>query len=640
MKYGFKVVMKTIRFFKSIFFVLAFFCTIAFAAELKVQDLDYTDHVETFYNPDRGFYTPQVVHFKTTGASANPWSRFLHLRAEISEFSSNAKWDTCATCQGSTQDLTPAMLDSLRGFFDKIREKNGTVVVRFCYDPWYEGRGNMEPEQEVILKHVRQLSEVYTEYADVISFVELGMYGPYGENHTSKIATPENSGFALREMILHTSKEVDIGARTAAVVARAFGFSPTTVLDTLSKEPLTLGDSLATNYGVSFDIEHPYFIQKADSVGEDMYRVGLFNDGYLGTEYDYGTWGADCKTSICRERGVAWLETYGMHVPYGGEALTTASGYKKINTPHFLSYEGFRTHTSYLNIQWNNNLIEEWKRTEFKARYSMDSAWNSYYRNDSLFNSGFKYIDGHLGYRYVLRESKMMDSLGLESELKVNLKIQNVGFGNMTKKRPVTLMLRSSTLIDSTSKDKDTSVYALRVELPLTHDFDPQNILSRRVTKDSTITFDGTNEIELIAKLPKDLPEDTYDVFLRISQYANWPEDNNYSTVRFANDSSYFDSITGANFIGSFVLSKKAPVVTSLPKVLALKAGIHLNVLKKELYVQNATSVEFFNMKGELVMSRAVSKEGVISLHHFPKGMFLVRAFNQGAFVSKVISIH
>jgi len=630
--------MKTIKFFKSISFVLAFFCTIIFAAEYKVQDLDYTDQVQTFYNPDRGFYTPQVVHFKTTGTSANPWSRFLHLRAEISEFSSNAKWDTCATCHGTTQDLTTAMLDSLRGIFDKIREKNGTVVVRFCYDPWYVGHGNMEPEQDVILKHVRQLSEVYTEYADVISFVELGMYGPYGENHTSKIATPENSGYALREMILHTSKDVDIGARTAAVVARAFGFSPTTIIDTLSKDPLTLGDTLTWNYGVSFDIHHPYFIQKADSIGSDIFRVGLFNDGYLGTQYDYGTWGADCKTSICRERGVDWLETYGKHVPYGGEALTTADGYKKINTPHFLSYEGFRTHTSYLNIQWNNNLINEWKRTEFTARDSMDAAWNSYYKNDTLYNSGFKFIEDHLGYRYVLKESKILDSLGAESDLVLKLKIQNVGFGNMTKKRPVTLMLRSRTLIDSTSNSKDTSVYAVRLELPLIQEFDPQTILSRTVSKDSVVTFNGMNEIELATKLPKDLPEDTYDVFLRISQYGNWPKDKNYSTIRFANDSNYFDKITGANLVGSFVLSKKAPVFSSLPKVNTNHKAIRLNVLNHELYVFNATQIEIFDLKGKNIFSKNVTENALISLRNFPKGMLLVRAIGQGVHYSKIIT--
>lgn len=628
---------------KKSFIIFCFFlATLAYSAEMVKQDLDYTDHIQTFYNPDRGFYVPQVIHFKPTGASANPWSRFLHLRAEISEFSSNAVWDTCATCHGTTQDLTTAMLDSLKAFLNKIREKNGTVVLRFCYDPWFEGKANMEPEQEIILRHVRQLSKIYSEYDDVITFVELGMYGPYGENHSSKIATAENSGYALREMILNTSKNVDIGARTAPVVARAFGFSPTTIVDTLSKEPLELGDTLAWNYGVSFDINHPYFKQKADSIGEDIFRVGLFNDGYLGTEYDYGTWGADCKTSICRDRGTDWLEKYGKHVPYGGEALTTASGYKKINTPAFLAYEGFRTHTSYLNIQWNYNLINEWKETPFTPRHDIDSAYKSYERNDTLFNSGFKFIEDHLGYRYVLKESNMFDSLGTGSLLKIKLKIQNVGFGNMTKKRPVTIMLRSHQMIDSsyTLNDKtiDTLVYAKRIELKLENDFDPQTIYSRTMTKDTIVTFDGTNEFEITTQLPENLPDDSYDVFLRISQYGNWPSDKNYSTIRFANDSTYFDNITGANLIGSFVLSKKAPVITGIPKEKIPKSNFKFYIHDKNLYINDATSIEIFDIKGVLLHSQKLSlMQSVIALNSFPKGLLVIKIYNQNKSLSQII---
>ena len=99
----------------------------------------------------------------------------------------------------------------------------------------------------------------------------------------------------------------------------------------------------------------------------------------------------------------------------------------------------------------------------------------------------------------------MFDSLGTGSHLKIKLKIQNVGFGNMTKKRPVTIMLRSHQMIDSsfTINDKtiDTLVYAKRIELKLENDFDPQTIYSRTMTKDTIITFDGTNEFEIALSL-------------------------------------------------------------------------------------------------------------------------------------------
>lgn len=111
-----------------------FLASLLSAADFVEQEIDGADKMQSFYNPDRGFYTPQVIHFKPTAAEY------------------------------------------------------------FSYDPWYNGgwkyeKGfEMEPGQKWILRHIRQLAKVYDEYDDVITAVELGMYGPYGENHTSALS--------------------------------------------------------------------------------------------------------------------------------------------------------------------------------------------------------------------------------------------------------------------------------------------------------------------------------------------------------------------------------------------------------------------------------------------------------------------
>ena len=63
-----------------------------FAAGLVKQSIDTTDAMATLDNFDRGFYTPQVLHLKPSGGKPieKPYGKLLHLRAEISEFSSNA----------------------------------------------------------------------------------------------------------------------------------------------------------------------------------------------------------------------------------------------------------------------------------------------------------------------------------------------------------------------------------------------------------------------------------------------------------------------------------------------------------------------------------------------------------------------
>lgn len=459
---------------------LAFLHAPVLAAGLVKQNVDTTDAMATLGNYDRGFYTPQVLHLKPSGGKPieKPYGKLLHLRAEISEFSSHA-WlgiDTTGgkkdTTWGKNQDLTEDALNVLQQTFDNIRDYGGHVIVRICYDPWYYGRSNVTPEHEWVLKHVKQLAPVLSKNTDVIVALEMGMHGAYGEMHSDTNITYDRVAEAVNLMLRNTPPELKILTRTGNYSAKVLGFD---------------------NWGVDFNIDGDKFKEIAKAKGDTMYRVGMFNDGYLGTQYDYGTWGADCKTSICREEGVAWLEKYSIHTPYGGEALTTANGYQVINTPEFLAYEGFRTHTSYLNIQWNNNLIDSWKKTPFKQKdFDYDPA-----RDEDL--TGFKYINDHLGYRFVLRESWLSDTVGDDGMLRAKLRIQNVGFGNLTWKAPVKLAV----LEDLEGSGLEMCPMPTYYELP---DIDSRNIHSRTISVaggDTVMTFDGNNEIEISTKLNK-----------------------------------------------------------------------------------------------------------------------------------------
>ena len=468
-----------------------------FAAGLVKQNVDTTDAMATLANYDRGFYTPQVLHLKPSGGKPieKPSGRLLHLRAEISEFSSHA-WlgiDSASgdTTWGKNQDLTEDALNVLQTTFDSIRANRGFAVVRICYDPWYNGRSNVTPDHEWVLKHVKQLAPVLSKNTDVIVALEMGMHGAYGEMHSDTNITYNRIAEATNLMLRSTPPELKILTRTGNYSAKVLGFD---------------------DWGVDFHIDGEKFAEIAKAKGDTMYRVGMFNDGYLGTQYDYGTWGADCKTSICREEGVAWLEKYGINTPYGGEALTTAENYQVINTPEFLSYEGFRTHTSYLNIQWNNNLIDSWKKTLFNVK---DFDYD-FERVDSL--TGFKYINDHLGYRFVLREAWITDTVGADGIFKAKVRIQNVGFGNLTWNAPV----RLAVLDDLEGSDLDVCPTPTYYDLP---DIDSRDIHSRTISiagGDTVMTFDGNNEIDISTKL-NIRGKGRYQVYLKIGdiQFAN-----------------------------------------------------------------------------------------------------------------------
>lgn len=471
----------------------------AFAAGLVKQSIDTTDAMATLANYDRGFYTPQVLHLKPSGGKPieKPWAKLLHLRAEISEFSSNA-WlgiDTTGgkrdTTRGVSQDLTEDALNVLQQTFDNIRENGTHAIVRICYDPWYNGRSNVTPDHKWVMRHVEQLAPVLSKNTDVIVALEMGMHGAYGEMHSDTNITYDRVAEATNLMLRSTPPELKILTRTGNYSAKVLGFD---------------------NWGKDFYVGGEKFEEIAKAKGDTMYRVGMFNDGYLGTQYDYGTWGADCNTSICREEGVAWLEKYGINTPYGGEALTTAENYQVINTPEFLAYEGFRTHTSYLNIQWNNKLIDSWKKTPFTQKdFDYDPA-----RVDSL--SGFKYINDHLGYRFVLRESWISDTVGADGIFKAKLRIQNVGFGNLTWKAPV----RLAVLTDLEGTGLLMCPMPTYYDLP---DIDSRDIHSRTISiagGDTVMTFDGNNELEISAKI-KGSDKTRYQVYLKIGEveFAN-----------------------------------------------------------------------------------------------------------------------
>lgn len=514
-----------------------------FAAGLVKQSIDTTDAMATLDNFDRGFYTPQVLHLKPSGGKPieKPYGKLLHLRAEISEFSSNA-WlsiDTTGgkrdTVRGVSQDLTEDALNVLQQTFDNIRDFGGRVIVRICYDPWYNGRSNVTPAHEWVLKHVEQLAPVLSKNTDVIVALEMGMHGAYGEMHSDTSITYDRVAEAVNLMLRNTPPELKILTRTGNYSAKVLGFD---------------------NWGVDFHIDGEKFAEIAKAKGDTMYRVGMFNDGYLGTQYDYGTWGADCKTSICREEGVAWLEKYSINTPYGGEALTTASGYEVINTPEFLAYEGFRTHTSYLNIQWNNNLIDSWKKTPFKQKdFDYDPA-----RVDSL--SGFKYINDHLGYRFVLRESWLSDTVGSDGILRAKLRIQNVGFGNLTRKMNVSLYVHGSR-----QEGMLDTLAIITYEVPLSDSVDFMKVHSRKIEikgADTLMTFDGNNEILIEAEMPKykDWNGWPLDAFLRVCYGTEM-----YDCIHFANDPSLVRMGYGGIYIGSFVVDESV-TSSAIPRAL------------------------------------------------------------------------
>ena len=242
------------------------------------QHLNYIESTAKLDNPDQGFYIPLNVSVTDSGVAYPTYmvtdkTKLYHLRIDISAFSANA---------GETDHpFTDAALNGIRNLLNYLRRLDKNAIVRFSYDKGFDGHANFEPSLAVMLNHVQQFCAVIEEYSATVTALEVGMVGPWGEMHTSTAANPENIS-ALIKAFLENTTTVPVLVRTPQMIYNYLGI--------------------------------PSGAPEGYEVPESAYRLGMFNDGYLGSANDYGTY-------VDRERDVAFISGQTEHLPFGGEVI-------------------------------------------------------------------------------------------------------------------------------------------------------------------------------------------------------------------------------------------------------------------------------------------------------------------------------
>lgn len=422
------------------------------------QNLNYEESTERINNPDQGFYQHISVNVKETGINYDPSiikgnDQLYHLRINIGDFSR-------AKNQTADKELTAPALIGIECLLKDLNKRNKNAIVRFAYD--YDGKKNQEPELDMIIKHIEQFAPILNKYPDTITAIEFGLVGPWGEMHSSTIITKDNIN-KLIDTYLNNTHQFPILVRTPAVIYNYLGIT----MDDIDSFTIT-DDSNA-------------------------YRLGLYNDGYLGSSTDLNTY----KN---REKEILWLAKQTSHLPYGGEVVVPDSPLHNIEN---CIPEMELIHLSYLNKCWNDEVIDKWKQSYYLSAVGDNTIYYDI--------SAYQYIENHLGYRFVLENSlfEYSDSL---LNIKINLDIKNVGFGNLNRTKQMTLLF----------VDSNGSII----------DFDAG-------------IFSGEPEIRI--DIPVDIPSGNYKVYLKIDN------GNNQYPLRFANN--LWNNELRANQIGS--LTKK-----------------------------------------------------------------------------------
>ncbi len=430
-----------------------------------------TETTDKLVNPGIGFYRTAPFSLTEDGGTDIPIYKdynLHHLRINLRDFSAAYNKNGKYKDEGKDLELTDAALAKLEENIKKLYDYEKCAVVRFAYDN-FNGLSDQEPSEDMILRHIEQVSPILNRYPHTITAIEVGLVGQYGEMHSSKWAKPETINKLIGKFLACT-KDFPILVRTPKMIYNY------------------LGISLA-------DIDHYQIPENSPA-----YRLGIFNDGYLGNGKDLGTYTE-------REQEVAWLSQQTAHLPYGGEIMHINEELIKLEN---CLDEMRQIHLSYLNYEWNYVTTQQVWATTFATKALKQDAANYRLTKPRSLMTVQRYIENRMGYRFLVTNRRIKAD---HQQIQITMQVINIGFGNLTKTARGTVILRN--------QENQTFYY------PVTD-------------------FTGQGDYEL--KFNHELATGKYQVYY--CPHLDVKDDRPYYTIAFANDEMY-DTNLKANFIGT-----------------------------------------------------------------------------------------
>lgn len=400
-------------------------------------DISYKDGGETIAtNPGRGHAGGGWTTFKPEGLPNWHGQGGYHSSLwELSRFSGGreqgGKRPSPERVGEKDMPLTDAMKADVRRFLSETRAKGGTLIVRLGYT-WSDQQGCEPSDFDIVLGHVKDLSQIMRDFDDVIVGIEAGVAGPWGEMHSSDYCGAEYMNRILKTYIDNLGPRIPVLVRAPSYFNKLAGV---TTPELLEKLPFT----------------DPY-----------LKRLGMYNDGYLGTWWDYGTWAGD----FTRERGCTLLKTID-RAPYGGEMAYVDRPWLEKNMKLFeiehwnIVRDWYDCHLNYLrNIAEGGHTLANFIREElvFKVDTYRYEGMPDLTEYDGV-KMG-KFVLDHMGYRFVVRDARLPERLRAGEMARIALDIENTGFGR------VLLPMRAEVVLANDGKVREiVSVQAFDLDL-------------------------------------------------------------------------------------------------------------------------------------------------------------------------------
>ncbi|WP_081740435.1 DUF4832 domain-containing protein [Aquimarina pacifica] len=465
--------------------------------------IEYTESTADFANPDRGFY-----RYSETRASNYTVLSEEELKTYSSpSTSSGATYQTISTLvfryyilDGLTTGTIPqSFLDNMQLDFDAARNAGVKLIPRFTYTVSSNSGSCSEgficppygdASKSVVQAQIEQLGTVLTANSDVITAIQMGFIGTWGENYYTDYFGDASSNdtqgklldenwtdriAVLQALLDATPKELMIQVRYPQMKQRfVYGINATTDV-----APLTNAEAFTSS---------------------DKARIGFHNDCLFASADDFGTYQDYGNTATSSTTDITNLKPYfaddSNYVIVGGETCNDSYSPENDCSPTGIADTDLRTlHYTYLNADYNNEVNNDW----------VDGGC-------------MEDIKRNLGYRFVLKNAEFPEEVTAGNTINLTINLENIGYASPSKERNVKLILRNTA---------DATLTEFKIDTDIRFWF-------------SSVSLSG--EFETEASMPKG----DYEVLLLLQDTHESIKDRIEYSIRFANDDVWEEN-TGFN---------------------------------------------------------------------------------------------
>lgn len=431
------------------------------------QNITYQTDNSVISNPEKGFY-----HYTSTGSSGG---YNLLSQSTIEGYRTNENI-TVIQRQFFLRDfitgipITNTYLANMQTDFNTIRAAGAKVIVRFTYSS-SSSTTVFQPTKAQILFHMKQLVNVLTVNKDVIVSIQAGFIGKYGEWYYTG--------------------------------STEFGDGNFTILtNTQWANRKEIVDYMINNFPKEIPIQLRYVFAKQKMYGNTFIgRIGFYNDSFLGTWGDSGTFTVNSSSATPSSADVTYWQNNTVNNPVSGET-------NMVNAP--------RTNCSNAMAEMNTY---NWSLINKDYLPTNITNWQT--------NGCFTTMQKSLGYDLRLNSSSINNGL-------LTINIGNYGYANLFKTRRAILVCRNIVTNASFS-------YVLDINI------------SRIITTSYNMTMNLANlglpigQYKLFLSLPDPILTTNPKYAIRCSNLNTW-------TTEGFNDLLLTYSVVGINIVNNQIL--------------------------------------------------------------------------------------